>query len=83
VIGKLLKETGWVVGTLVKVFLPTAAVGFAVCMPLWFASGDVALVVAFSLVVGAFGWGVWYLRYFEQIRERAHRARPGASSPRA
>lgn len=26
-IGKLLKETGWVVGTLVKVLPPTAAVG--------------------------------------------------------
>ena len=68
---KLLKETGWVVGTLVKVFLPTAAVGLAVCMPLWFASRDVAVVVAISLVIGGLGAGVWYVRYFEQIRERA------------
>lgn len=79
-IAKNLKETGWVVGTLVKVFLPTTAIALAVGLPLWFAMGDVAVVATSSLVIGALGAGVWYRRYFKRIKERTRRATHTGSS---
>lgn len=76
-----LRTLGWIFGTQLRVFLACLVVGLAVGMPVWWSTGDVRLVMMCAFVAGAFGAGVWYIRYFPRVRDRLDKLRADDAQP--